>query len=81
MLTVIKLEQTCFACPAQWDGKTDTGQGIYIRYRYGYLRLDVDGEIGVYGEQVGDGLDGGMSFEEMSGHLKEHLTFKLGEGG
>lgn len=39
---VQSLEQTCGACPSQWEGKTAAGQDIYVRYRYGSLRLDID---------------------------------------
>ena len=28
-----RLEKTCTACPAQWEGFTDTGREVYIRYR------------------------------------------------
>lgn len=40
-MKVISLQKTCSACPAQWEGKLEDGRMIYIRYRWGHLRLDV----------------------------------------
>lgn len=58
------LTQTCLACPSQWEGKTKGGKDIYIRYRHGSFRVEIDGEI-VLHQSVGDGLDGLMSTDEM----------------
>lgn len=34
-----KLDLTCYACPSQWEG-TDTDNGfVYIRFRYGVLKV------------------------------------------
>lgn len=41
MHKLTELVQTCTACPAQWEGKTDDGQYVYIRYRWGILRAGV----------------------------------------
>jgi hypothetical protein len=67
-MRVNNLVQTCFACPTQYEGYTEDGRPVYIRYRWGYLSIcigkvggnvynAVDGEE-IYGEQLGDGLDG-----------------------
>lgn len=37
-LVITSLQQTCSACPAQWQGELADGRAIYIRYRYGRLR-------------------------------------------
>lgn len=42
-LAVKWLTQTCIACPSQWDGETDDGRPVYIRYRHGYGHLEVAG--------------------------------------
>lgn len=47
---VIFLEQTSEACPSQWEGKTEDGDFIYIRYRYGC------GYIGL-GKSINDAVD------------------------
>jgi len=36
---VKSLERTCIACPSQWEGKTEDGRVIYIRYRHGYFSI------------------------------------------
>lgn len=75
-LKLVRLTQTCGACPSQWDAMTDDGRQVYIRYRWGYLSVcvgeagDADEYAGVrgkpfIGEQHGDGMDGVMSTEEL----------------
>jgi len=58
------LVKTCDFCPAQWDGQTEDGQEVYIRYRWGYLTVEVAGRV-VYSASIGDGLDGGMNEETL----------------
>lgn len=31
------LQRTCIACPSAWEGETEDGREVYIRYRYGQL--------------------------------------------
>jgi hypothetical protein len=38
MMKVTEIRKTCFACPAQWEGKTDSGY-VYIRFRWGTLAV------------------------------------------
>ena len=64
MPTIKHLEQTCFACPSQWEGETTDGKYIYIRYRWGYLSVDVDGKE-IFGLHVGSNTGGVMSEKEM----------------
>lgn len=61
---VTELEQTCTACPSQWEGRTADGSYLYIRYRHGHLSVYVDGDP-VFALDHGDGLDGMMSTAEM----------------
>lgn len=39
--TIVKAIQTCTACPSQWDAWTDTGQYLYLRYRWGRGTVEV----------------------------------------
>lgn len=64
MEEVKKLTLTCEACPSQWEGETVSGKKIYIRYRHGILRYELDGEIR-YGIDHGHIYDGFMTDEEM----------------
>jgi len=78
MIIVRRLYQTLDACPSQWEGFTDSGKLVYIRYRWGelsvyislmpYLKSMVDAIIigdPFHLEQLGDDLDGELPFEEL----------------
>ena len=73
-IKVAHIRNTCPACPSQWEGATDDGQYVYIRYRWGWLRVEVGNEI-VYHQRIGGQLDGHMDENELSGHLKGVLDF------
>lgn len=38
-MKLVSLEQTCGACPSQWEGKLEDGRFVYARYRYGHLAV------------------------------------------
>ena len=63
-LVVRDLKQTCTGCPSQWEARTvDDDRPVYIRYRYGYLSVDV----GPPGGSVFDAIDAGMKDGEYMG--------------
>jgi len=35
------LKQTCSACPSQWEAVTKNLKPVYIRYRWGYLTVEI----------------------------------------
>lgn len=83
---VIALKRTCLACPSQWEGSLADGRAVYARYRHGELTIgvgdDIDGavcnassDVALYAEEVGDDLDGFMSFEELKVKLRGVLKF------
>lgn len=37
---LVKVVETCAACPSQWDAWTATGQYLYLRYRWGVGTVD-----------------------------------------
>ena len=39
MITVVSLQRTTFACPAQFEAITTDGDYVYIRYRHGNLSV------------------------------------------
>lgn len=39
-LTITRAVQTCPSVPSQWDAWTDTGQYLYLRYRFGHGTVD-----------------------------------------
>lgn len=80
MIKVVSVQRTCFACPAQWEGTTDSGEFVYARYRSGYMRVDVApseqvwsnaprlNSFTVYEEDFGDSLDGYLDYSELKQH-------------
>jgi hypothetical protein len=40
-MKLTSIEQTCLACPSQWEGKLKSGRMIYVRYRWGTLNICV----------------------------------------
>ncbi|GAH18625.1 unnamed protein product [marine sediment metagenome] len=67
-----KIRQTSKGCPSQWEGYTDKHEPVYIRYRWGYLSVGIDGKE-IIGKNIGDEFDGILSLEE----LKKELEGKL----
>jgi hypothetical protein len=83
---VTALKRTCLACPSQWEGTLEDGRAVYARYRHGELSIGVGDEIdeavrnassdvALYAVEVGDGLDGFMSFEELKAKVCGVLEF------
>ena len=71
---VTQLAKTCGACPAQWEGVTDDGQEVYIRYRWGFLYALVGDET-VAAFHVGGEYDGAMNDADMARLLAPYLDF------
>ena len=51
MIKVKSITNTCSMCPSQWEGITLDGKKVYVRYRWGYLRVEVD-DNQIYGKQL-----------------------------
>ena len=75
MIRVVELNKTCHACPSQWEGMTEEGLYVYIRYRWGYLSASV-GREDVYGKRIGDGYDGVLDDTEMEFALRDVMEFE-----
>lgn len=68
------LEQTCYACPEQYDVFLDGKQVGYLRLRHGYFRCDYPncGGETVYGSYTeGDGM---FDEEERLYHLNKAIA-------
>jgi len=61
---IAHLEQTCFACPSQWEGRLEDGTEFYVRFRGNRLRIG-------FGATFKEAVDHGIG---MDG-LEPHLTF------
>lgn len=82
MFKVSAIHQTCWACPSQWEGKLDDGRGVYIRYRWGdltiqvgHLPMDLRQWPTILDKDVGDALDGLMGWDEMVSETATVLDF------
>lgn len=76
------LNQTCTACPSQWDGWLTDNRMIYCRYRWGILSINISKTPtddycdpnteweSFYSERIGDEYDGIMSQEELITRMK-----------
>lgn len=70
------VNQTCSACPSQWDITLDDGRRVYARYRWGWLSFAWKGNEGYpwSQQQLGDRLDGVLDTEDMLPHLTKALA-------
>jgi len=64
----IKLEQTCGACPEQYDAFFEGKEVGYLRLRHGYFRVEHDGKIVYDTNTIGDGI---FDCDEREKHLKK----------
>lgn len=70
------LERVCLACPSLWNVEIDGVPGS-VRYRWGYLALRTDSPFEeIWGEQIGDDLDGTISWGHVSQILEKNGFFE-----
>lgn len=64
MTVLVKVLQTCSACPSQWDAWDDQGNYWYLRFRHGYGEATKypSPETGTWGNRGPD-----IEFEPMDG--------------
>jgi hypothetical protein len=74
MLIIAKIKQTCFACPSQWEGTTEDGKDVYIRFRWGCLRMDINGETVAEMDVGEDGMSGCMDLDQALDNLKTYIS-------
>jgi len=76
-LLITELTHTCLACPSQWEGRLSDGRPLYIRYRWGYLKISVDvkGEV-LFAQKIPGASEG---FLELSDVLR-YSGMKLADG-
>ena len=85
---IIRIEQTCSACPSQWSMWTESGKYVYVRFRWGNLSCTLfpneeynlfseEAEV-VYSKKIGnDDYNGWMDESEMIEHLSSVLDFSM----
>ena len=85
-MKVKTIEQTCYACPSQWEIKLEDGRMVYVRYRWGYLSarlspnktddiMDAVSGKEIFGKTIGDKLDGYISESRLRTLLKDILEW------
>jgi hypothetical protein len=70
---VSKLTQTCKGSPFQWEGLTDDGQFIYVRYRWGCLSIGsgktmdeaVENANNLFEKSLGHKRDGSLEYAKL----------------
>lgn len=79
---IIELNQTCTACPSQWEGKTEDGRYVYIRYRGSCLTAGIGATLDdavdddfTFGILFGEALDGYMDEATMRSHVGQVFDF------
>lgn len=69
------VEKTCSACPSQWEAETVDDRFVYVRYRWGVLRVELAdskddwwgrrGKIYYCSEEIGGPFDGEIDWDEV----------------
>lgn len=79
MIKIKNLEQTCGGCPSQWEGEDIDGNYVYIRYRWGTLRLDWKKHFNtIFSAELDESGWGGIIEEkEMLDVLKENKIAEM----
>lgn len=87
MRYIKSIEQTCGACPSQWEGELDDGNWFYVRYRWGTFRVGIGKTIDeavcntVFSCLFGDSLlSGFMTNNEMLKLLADNLQIYSTQG-
>lgn len=82
MIEINELEQTCMACPSQWEFYTFDNRPVYVRYRWGFLSVSVGKQHGTFtdaimngttiiGKEIGNSLDGFIEWEQVKEELNK----------
>lgn len=66
-VVITKLERDCIACPTSWIATTESGEELYIRYRWGDLTVKTrsDDREELYRQDLGGAFDGHMTVYEL----------------
>jgi hypothetical protein len=90
-LIVTEIIQTSPESPSQWEGKTDDGRAIHIRYRHGCLDVGVGDtldeavdnsggwpdDVPLYRARIGGPWDGVIGQGELQERLRDLLVYRL----
>jgi hypothetical protein len=81
VIVVTELTRTCTACPAQWEGRTADGKHVYVRYRWGWLKVglgatldDAVDDDGI-SLQLGDEYHGFLEYADLIEATKDLVSW------
>lgn len=82
MLVLKEIRRICLACPSSWEGVTECGRSVFIRYRWGHLSIrtdDNDKKSVVRGTEIlaldyGEPMDGFLHYNELKILASETMT-------
>ena|ERR1017187_6196920 len=73
-MKITKLTKICVTCPTQYEGETDDGKYVYIRYRFGNFKMEVNHEV-IFTTSIGNGLGGCIELDKIK-ELTKHLDIE-----
>jgi hypothetical protein len=65
---VVDVEIESLFCPFQLYGTTDNDEEVYVRERFGHLRVEINGEIIYQNDNVPD-FSGYLDLKRLTSHL------------
>ena len=64
-MTIEYIQQSCGGCPTIFEVKLSDGIEAYIKFRWGYIALNLENtNEEIVGERISDNLDGVISWED-----------------
>jgi hypothetical protein len=81
MIVILKssIVETCDGFPSQWNAKTIDNRDVYIRYRHGFLSIDINDVeyFHHYTKREGGIMSKQVMIKLLKKLLLKRLTFKL----
>ena len=79
MKTINELRRISSQSPTQWEGETEDGTEVYIRYRWGKLEMRVGEETYTIGKNIDPDNGQGMRTDTMERMVNEceHVDVKI----
>jgi hypothetical protein len=82
-IVVTTLARTGDRSPSQWEGETQDGRRVYVRYRWGHLTIGIGESMSdavehggnLFDKQLGDRLDGSLEFDQLRDATKELIQW------
>ena len=82
MIRISRVIQTCERNPSQWEGSTEDGDYLYVRYRWGCLSIGMGKtkeeavrNSNIMHEQLGASRDGDLKYAKLREVTKELIEW------